>query len=51
MRARRRADSCLTLSTTSESVGDSDAIFSHLVGKYRLAIDDNLTASQRSMTI
>ena len=32
-----------------ESIGDSDAIFSHLVRKYRLAIDDNLTASQRSM--
>jgi glutathione S-transferase len=32
-----------------ESIGDSDAIFSHLIKKYRLVIDDNLTASQRSM--
>jgi glutathione S-transferase len=30
-----------------ETIGDSDAIVAHLIGKYRLAIDDALTAEQR----
>ncbi len=30
-----------------ETIGDSDAIISHLIGRYALPIDDGLTASQR----
>jgi glutathione S-transferase len=30
-----------------ETIGDSDAIIAHLVRKYRLTIDDGLTAAQR----
>jgi glutathione S-transferase len=30
-----------------ETIGDSDAIIAHLVRKYRLTIDDELTAAQR----
>jgi glutathione S-transferase len=30
-----------------ENIGDSDAIVAHLIGKYRLPIDDALTAQQR----
>jgi glutathione S-transferase len=31
----------------TETIGDSDTIIAHLIGKYRLAIDDGLTAAQR----
>ena len=30
-----------------ETIGDSDTIIAHLIGKYRLTIDDGLTAAQR----
>jgi glutathione S-transferase len=30
-----------------ETIGDSDAIIAHLIGKYRLTINDGLTAAQR----
>ena len=30
-----------------ETIGDSDAIIAHLTRKYRLTIDDELTAAQR----
>ena len=30
-----------------ETIGDSEAIIAHLIAKYRLAIDDGLTAAQR----
>jgi glutathione S-transferase len=30
-----------------EMIGDSDAIIAHLIGKYRLTIDDGLTGAQR----
>ena len=29
------------------TIGDSDAIVTHLIGKYRLTVDDGLTATQR----
>jgi glutathione S-transferase len=32
-----------------ETIGDSDPIMAHLVGKYRLAIDDGLTTAQRNV--
>jgi hypothetical protein len=31
-----------------ETIGDSDGIIAHLIGKYRLAIDDELSAAQRN---
>src|SRR3974390_3943716 len=30
-----------------ETIGDSDTIIAHLIGKYGLAIDDGLTAAER----
>ena len=33
-----------------EAIGDSDTIIAHLIGKYRLALDDDLTAAQRDMS-
>ena len=33
-----------------EAVGDSDTIIAHLVAKYRLALDGDLTAAQRDMS-
>ena len=33
-----------------EAIGDSDTIIAHLVAKYRLALDDDLTAAQRDMS-
>ena len=32
-----------------ETIGDSDAIIAHLMAKYRLTLDDGLTAAQRDM--
>ncbi len=32
-----------------ETIGDSDAIITHLIARYALPIDDDLTASQRNM--
>ena len=32
-----------------ETIGDSDAIITHLIARYALPIDDGLTASQRNM--
>src|SRR3954469_6501889 len=32
-----------------EIIGDSDAIIAHLIGKYHLTIDDELTAAQRDI--
>jgi glutathione S-transferase len=33
-----------------EAIGDSDTIVAHLAAKYRLALDDDLTAAQRDMS-
>ena len=33
-----------------EAIGDSDTIIAHLIGKYRLALDSELTAAQRDMS-
>jgi glutathione S-transferase len=33
-----------------EAIGDSDTIIAHLAAKYRLALDDDLTAAQRDMS-
>ena len=33
-----------------EAIGDSDTIIAHLVAKYRLALDSELTAAQRDMS-
>lgn len=33
-----------------EAIGDSDTIIAHLIGKYRLALDGELTAAQRDMS-
>jgi len=33
------------------AIGDSDAIIAHLIGKYRLDIDDALTSEQRRMDV
>lgn len=32
-----------------ETIGDSDPIMAHLIGKYRLSIDEGLTAAQRDI--
>ena len=32
-----------------QTIGDSDAIITHLIARYKLPIDDGLTASQRNM--
>ena len=32
-----------------EAIGDSDTIIAHLVAKYRLALDGELTAAQRNL--
>jgi hypothetical protein len=34
-----------------EAIGDSDAIIAHLIRKYRLTIDDGLTATQRDSDV
>ena len=34
-----------------EAIGDSDAIIAHLTRKYRLTIDDGLTAAQRDTDV
>ena len=38
------------IADAGETIGDSDTIIAHLVAKYRLALDSELTAAQRDMS-
>ena len=48
---RRRAGNLPYMVDDGETIGDSETIIAHLIGKYRLAIDAKLDARQRDLSL